>query len=325
MRPVSNMCPWYHAYHIIGVYEYRVPSTYYTGTSAVCDSKQQHSSLAAARAHATRNSFQRAVTRIYIKVTTHTETAIDSTEPAHKCRTQQYHSGLQHKACFKISAKTKRPLHFRAEVRLSINTSYLVPGTQVSCCYWCCPAAVVSYHRSYHMYVHRRDCAVAAVRGTQYLVRHMMRCHVSHHTRHIRNHITNCTLAADMVGAVETSTNNAKDYCTTAAVSTHVKAFLERHDELNGVQRVRPKVLGERRRGHHLALLHRQLLGHDHTDLRQDIRAVAPHAQRSHALLPCYGRSYASASCGTSREAARWWDHERSAASNRKGWKSGGE
>ena len=125
------------------------------------------------------------------------------------------------------------------------------------------------------------------------------------------------------VSAVETSKTTIVALIITqkshSAVSTHVKAFLKRHDELNRVQRVRPEVLGERRGGHHLALLHRQLLGDDRTDLRQDIPAVAPHAQRRHALLPRYGRrSYAPASCGPSREAAQGWDHESSAASNRK-------
>lgn len=134
------MCPWYHVYSR----SVRVPSTYYTGTSVVRDSSSS-SSLAAARAHATRNSFQRAVvprTDIsYVKVTTHTDSTEQHTSAEHSSLKAVYNTTL---SCNirRVSRIMRRPNGLYISVQKGC-----LPGTEVSCCYdyWCCPAAV-SYH-----------------------------------------------------------------------------------------------------------------------------------------------------------------------------------
>lgn len=61
--------------------------------------------------------------------------------------------------------------------------------------------------------------------------------------------------------------------------TTYIESLLESHDELNGVQRIRPKVTRERRGRHHLYLLHPQLCRHDALHLRENFIGRPPRLQ----------------------------------------------
>src|SRR5579884_3451192 len=69
------------------------------------------------------------------------------------------------------------------------------------------------------------------------------------------------------------------------------EGFLERHDQLDGVQRVRTEVVDKRRRRRHLGLIHSELLDNDLLDTLLDTRHRSyPSAVRPTLLMPAWPR-----------------------------------